>query len=85
MRLDEGVKVLVRGDRTVQQKVVLAVDTAACGGEDIGGHELCDCSELGAVDLCGDQAGRYHLAIPELRAGVKGRLGKLTNQLCAQG
>jgi hypothetical protein len=85
MGLDERVEMLVRGDGTVQQEVVLAVDTAACRGEDIDGYQLHDGGELGAVDLCGDQTGWHQVACSELRGGVEGRLGELTNQLGAQG
>ncbi len=64
---------------------MLAVDTAACGGEDVVWHELRYCSELRAVDLRGDQAGWHQPVIPELLVVVKGRLGELTKQLWAYG
>src|SRR6202035_3770477 len=85
VRLNEGVQVLVRRDRTVEQKVVLAVDAAACSGEDLLGHQLHDRGELCTVDLGGHQGGRHQPAIPELLAGVKSRLRELPNQLWAEG
>ena len=64
---------------------MLAVDTAACGGEDVVWHELRYRSELTAVGLRGDQAGWHQPAIPEQLVVVKGRVGELTNQLWAHG
>jgi hypothetical protein len=84
VRLNKDVKVLVRGDRTVEQKVVLAVDAAACGGEDLLRHQLHDCGELCAIHLGGHQAGGNQPAVPELLAGVKSRLGEVPNQLRAE-
>jgi hypothetical protein len=78
-------ELLVREDGSVEQEVVLAVDTATRGGEDIGRYELRDGCELRAVHLRGDQAWWHQLPVAELLEVVEGRLRELTNQLSADG
>ena len=84
MRLNEGMQALVRSERTVEQHIMLAVDAAACRGKDALGYQLLHSGKLCAVSLGGHQAWWHQLAVAELWAGVKGRLGELTNQIWTQ-
>ena len=81
---DEVVQLLVRGDRSVKEKVVLAMDAAACPREDVNGNQLVHGGELGPVDLRGQQTWRDQPSLTELLAGVAGRGSELMDQIRAQ-
>ena len=83
--LDERPELLARGDRTMEQELVLPVDAAAGDREDVVGYQVHDGGELGPVDLRGDQARRNQPAVAQCRTVVKGRLGELTHQRRTQG